>query len=380
MGIIDSLQKSMQKKAAPKISEDQVKKALSSVIDPDLHRDIVSLGFVTQIKIDSGSINIQVELTTPACPVKDLLKKQCEEALQEIPGATQITVDMTAQTRGTKQLSSEMTRKSIGKVKNVIAVASGKGGVGKSTTAVNLAFALQQRGSHVGLLDADIYGPSLSMMTNVGRPTQSNGSLIVPPEANGVKVVSVAMFGIENQAQILRGPMVSQIIKQFLTQIDWGDLDYLIIDYPPGTGDIQLTLSQLAPITGAVIVTTPQDVALLDVRRAVNMFETTKVPILGVVETMSYFVCDQCEKKHHILRQGGGTRIANELGVPLLGEIPMDSAVAQGADQGKPVIQTEPDSIVGLAYGQAAGKMAAQQSIINVNTGNILQQFSLIWK
>ena len=287
---------------------------------------------------------------------------------------------MTARTRGGAPISGQATEHSIGKVKNIIAVASGKGGVGKSTSSVNLAYALKASGSRVGLLDADIYGPSLSLMTKIGRPDGTSGQMIIPPEVDGIKVISVAMFAMDKQAQILRGPMVSQIIRQFLTQIEWGDLDYLLIDYPPGTGDIQLTLSQLAPITGAVIITTPQEVALLDVRRAAHMFHTMKVPVLGVIETMSYFLCDGCDKKHYIFRKGGGKKVANELGVPLIAEVPIDPSVSAGSDSGDPVVKRIPESSVGKAYIEAAGGVASQQSIVNLENAGALQQFSLVWQ
>jgi len=367
------------------LNEDSVRQALRVVIDPDLHQDIVSLGFVKTIVIKNQVVAVEVQLTTPACPVKDLLKKQCEDAIRAIPGVTAVQVTMTAQTRAsTMNFADEATRSALGKVKNIIAVASGKGGVGKSTTAVNLAYALQQFGSKVGLMDADVYGPSIPQMTKAGKPTAMSGKLVVPPEVNGVKVVSVAMFGSADKASILRGPMAAQVVKQFLTQVDWGELDYLIIDYPPGTGDIQLTISQVAPLSGAVVVTTPQEVALIDVRKAISMFETLKVPVLGIVENMSYFVCDGCEKKHHIFRQGGAQKVSRETGLPLLGEIPLDPRVAEMADEGTPFVSTpaeQPKSkAVADAYRGFAGRVAAQQSILNAKNDGALNQFSLDWK
>ena len=270
-------------------------------------------------------------------------------------------------------------KSALGEVKNIIAVASGKGGVGKSTTAVNLAYSLAQSGSKVGLLDADIYGPSLMQMTKVDKPQDTVGEMIVPPVFAGVKIISVAMFTEAGQAQMLRGPMVAQIIRQFLTQIAWGELDYLLIDYPPGTGDIQLTLSQIAPITGAVIVTTPQEVALIDVRKAISMFDTLKVPVLGIAETMSYFVCDGCDKKHYIFKEGGGRRVAEEHGLLLLGEVPIDRQVAEDSDAGKPMVLTSPQSLATKAYEEIAGQVAAQQSIVNLSSTDALTNFKLEW-
>jgi ATP-binding protein involved in chromosome partitioning len=216
-------------------------------------------------------------------------------------------------------------------------------------------------------------------MTGVKNPTEMQGNLVIPPEVNGIKMMSVAMFASAGQASILRGPMVAQIIRQFMTQVAWGDLDYLIIDYPPGTGDIQLTISQLAPLTGAVVVTTPQEVALIDVRKAVSMFETTKIPVLGIVETMSYFICDNCDKKHDLFRQGGGAKVAKEFGLPLLAEVPLEANVVALSDTGQPVVVAAPDSAVAKSYKDAAGKLAAQISILQQNNQEVLSHFAFDW-
>lgn len=379
-----SLLNSIQEKILPKIginviTESMIREALRVVEDPDLHRDIVSLGFVKDVSVAGRAITVTVELTTPACPVKDLLKAQCEEALKTLSGVETVTVNITAQTRG-PEVTAPAVAPSLGRVKNIIAVASGKGGVGKSTTAVNLAYALAKAGSKVGILDADVYGPSIPLMTKVGNPSQSIGNMVAPPEVEGIKIISVSMFGSGGKATILRGPMAAQIIKQFLSQVAWGELDYLIIDYPPGTGDIQLTLSQAAPITGAVIVTTPQEVALIDVRKAINMFETLKVPVIGVIETMSYFICDHCDKKHFIFREGGGPRVAGEHGLPMLGQIPIDSNVTTGSDEGTPVVLKDANSPAAKAYITAAGQAAAQLSILNQQDTGVLSHFSLEWQ
>jgi len=258
-------------------------------------------------------------------------------------------------------------------VKSIVAVASGKGGVGKSTTAVNIAFALARAGQKVGLLDADVYGPSIPRMVKVTKPAGQSqgpgGTMMTPPEADGVKVLSAGMFLEQGDAATLRGPRAGGVVKQFLTQIDWGELDVLLIDYPPGTGDIQLTISQTAPLSGALVVTTPQEVALLDVRRAVAMFKTLKVPVLGVIETMSSFICDGCDKVHHIFREGGGERLARELGVSFLGGIPLDPRVVVGGDEGRPQVVEFPDSPVAKAYASAAQASSAQlERLRNVQT------------
>jgi len=363
------------------LDENAVLEALRAVQDPDLHRDIVSLGFVRNVKIKSGEVSFEVNLTTPACPVKEKLKTQCEEVVMALPGVTGVKVTMTASTRGSLPINTgSPVSAALGQVKNIIAVASGKGGVGKSTTAVNLAWALAKSGSKVGLLDADIYGPSIPLMTHLREGATASENLVAPPVVDGVKIMSVGMFNQGGKATIMRGPMAAAVIKQFLTQVAWGELDYLVIDYPPGTGDIQLTISQTAPVTGAVIVTTPQEVALIDVRKAISMFETLKVPVLGVVETMSYFVCDNCDKKHFIFREGGGSRVASEHGVAWLGGIPMDPGLVKASDEGTPFVAGHPDTPAGKAFFDVAGAVAAQVSILHAENKNVLQHFSLEWK
>jgi ATP-binding protein involved in chromosome partitioning len=378
-----SLLKTVQEKLSShfsRVTEESVRTTLSAIMDPDLGKDIVSLGFVRNLKVSGSDVTLDINLTTPACPVKDKMKTEAEELLRKIPGIGNITVNMTATTRGKVTQAGSPIAASLGGVKNIIAVASGKGGVGKSTTAVNLAYSLAASGSSVGLLDADVYGPSIPHMTKPNKPEQSNSNLINPPLAGSVRIMSIGLFAGGDKATILRGPMVSGVIKQFLTQVNWGELDYLIIDYPPGTGDIQLTLSQTAPITGAVVVTTPQDVALIDVRKAIAMFDTMKVPVLGVVETMSYFLCDGCTKKHYIFRDGGGRRVASEFGVSFLGEIPMEPNVANACDQGRPLVESDPQSIAARAYRDIAGAVAAQVSMIHEAYKDALNHFSIEWR
>lgn len=344
------------------ITEKQALKALSNVKDPDLGRDIVSLGFVKNLKIDNGNIKFDLELTTPACPVKERLKLECESYLKGLPGVKTVDVNMTSRVRKGASYKQE----NLNGVKNLLAVASGKGGVGKSTVAVNLAFALKKSGAAVGLMDADIYGPSLPTMLAVSdRPrVDENRNMIYPIEKYGIKLISMGFLLSDNSPVIWRGPMVSGITQQFLNQVIWGELDYLVIDLPPGTGDIQLTLTQQAPLTGAVIVTTPQEVSAVDARRGLKMFEEVNVPVLGVIENMSYFVCDGCGKRHYIFRQGGGLKISQELNVQFLGNIPLESAIADGGDSGNPIVMSNETSVATQRYMEIAGKIAASLSII----------------
>lgn len=383
MGLFTQVRDKLTGTPRSPLTEADVRKALGNVQDPDLHKDIVSLGFVRNIEIKGDTVSLEVNLTTPACPVKEQLKLQCETELQKLPGVRTAQVTMTATTTrsNAQQGAAQPTvTPSLAGVKNIIAVASGKGGVAKSTTAVNLAYALAKSGSKVGLLDADVYGPSIPRMVKITKPAHQEGATVVPPEAEGIKVISVAMFSEGAKATILRGPMAGGVVKQFLTQVEWGELDYLIIDYPPGTGDIQLTISQTASLSGALIVTTPQEISLIDVRKAVDMFKTLKVPVLGVVETMSYFVCDGCDKKHYIFRQGGGEKLARDYGVALLGAVPIDPAIAVGGDEGRPHVLSTPDSVAAKAYSAIAGALARQVSILNAQNDGALTSFSLTWK
>ncbi|MBP6218470.1 MAG: Mrp/NBP35 family ATP-binding protein [Oligoflexales bacterium] len=271
---------------------------------------------------------------------------------------------------------------SLAKVKHIVAVASGKGGVGKSTTAVNIACALQAAGYKVGLLDADLYGPSIPTMLKIGRAEEMDESLIVPPlSEQGLKVISVSMFSSPEKAQILRGPMAGNMVKQFLTHVAWGELDYLILDYPPGTGDIQLTISQTAPLTGALIVTTPQTVALNDVQKTISMFDTLKVPLLGILETMSYFVCSGCEMKHYLFSQNGARTLSERFGIPLLGEIPIDPDVSRGGDSAKPIVSSETrGSLVARKYFDAADSLVREIKVLEQQKGSALLSFQLKWQ
>lgn len=341
--------------------EKKILEALRQVQDPDLHKDIVSLGFIKNLKIDQGAVAFDLELTTPACPVKDKLLAECQRVVKAVEGVQKVDIKMTAKVRPLVQSQIQ----ALAQVKNIIAVASGKGGVGKSTVALNLALALSKTGAKTGLLDADIYGPSIPMMLSILEKPFVRGDKIIPIEKFGIKSMSMGLLMGEETPVIWRGPMVTGILKQFLSQVEWGALDYLVMDLPPGTGDAQLTLTQTAPISGAVIVTTPQEISLMDATRGLKMFQQVNVPVLGIVENMSYFICDGCEKRHNIFREGGGGRIAKELNLPLLAEIPLDPSVALGSDLGEPVVVCKPDSEITKIYRDLAGRVAASLSILS---------------
>jgi ATP-binding protein involved in chromosome partitioning len=345
--------------------DQEVLDALRVVNDPDLHRDIVSLGFIQNLQIDpNGTVGFSINLTTPACPVKDDLRDQARLAVARLPWVTEVQVKMTSSTAVARGQGSATPL--IPQVKNVVAVASGKGGVGKSTTSVNLAVALSQTGARVGLLDADIYGPNVPLMMGIKEKpdvTGANGS-IEPIVRFGVKLVSIGFFLDESKPVIWRGPMVHGAIQQFLRDFDWGDLDYLVVDLPPGTGDAPLSLSQLIPLSGVVIVTTPQDVALQDVAKGMAMFKQLEVPVIGVIENMSYFICPNCSERHELFGRGGGERIARAFDVPFLGQIPLQMNVRLGGDEGQPVVIADPDSPAAKALNGVAGAVARQVSVL----------------
>ncbi len=354
------------------LTEPNVLEALRLVKDPDLHKDIVSLNFVKGLTINGGSVKFTIELTTPSCPVKDELKRDAEQAIRtQIAGVSAVEIEMTSNVRVNRQPVNLLPG-----VKNTIAVASGKGGVGKSTVAANLAVSLSLDGAKVGLLDADIYGPSIPLMMGItGRP-QLAGQKLVPLEAHGVKVMSIGFLVDPMQAVIWRGPMVSGAVKQFMSDVDWGELDYLIFDLPPGTGDIHLTLVQSIPLSGAVVVTTPQDISLADARKAHKMFEKVNVPVLGIIENMSYYVCSHCGHREDIFDTGGGMRAAEELGSPFLGAIPLYTPVRIGGDLGRPIVTMEPDSEQARTIRQITRLMAARISI-NAFTGAAKPQIEI---
>ena len=344
---------------------DDVINKLSTVIDPDIKKDIVSMGMIKDLDLNSGNLKFTLELTTPACPFNEEIESDVRKAIDELDG---INLDMkvTAKVMEGRSLDTDEFMKGV---KNIVAVASGKGGVGKSTVALNLSLALAKTGAKVGLLDADIYGPSIPLMlgmkgTEMDVAMDQDKRKLVPPEYEGIKVVSFGFFAQQpHQAAIYRGPIISGIIKQFLVDTLWTDLDYLIVDLPPGTGDIPLTLAQTCQPTGILVVTTPQEVASSVASKAIGMFSTLMVPMLGVVENMSYFECSKCNEKHYIFGNGGAEKISEKHNMPLLGAIPLNSGIMEGSELGKPVMITQPDSPSAKAFTVAAKNIAAQCSM-----------------
>ncbi len=332
--------------------------ALGTVQEPELGGDLVSRKMIKDVKIANGNVEFTIELTTPACPLKDQIEEEATAAVRQIKGVKDIAIVFTSRVRPNLE-----KRGGVPGVTHVIAVASGKGGVGKSTVAVNLAVALVQEGARVGLLDADVYGPSAPLMTGASGAPKSVNNRIEPLHAYGLKVMSVGFMVPPDQPIIWRGPMVSSLLRQFLFEVDWGELDYLVIDLPPGTGDISLTLAQALPLTGAVIVTTPQDVALADVIRGVEMFRKLEVPILGVIENMSFFCCPNCGERSEIFSHGGGTRISQRMDVPFLGEIPLSLAIREGGDEGKPAVTSEAEGAHAHAFRAVARNLAGRVSV-----------------
>jgi ATP-binding protein involved in chromosome partitioning len=343
------------------LTEQTVLDALSEIIDPDLKKDIVTLGFVRDLKIDNGNVSFRLVLTTPACPVREAFEVEARQLIKNIEGVTNVEVTMDAEVPKGRGITNSVT---ITGVKNIVAVSSGKGGVGKSTVAVNLAVSLSLDGAKVGLMDADVYGPNVPLMLGIGhlQPQVFNNQLI-PLEAHGLKVISMAFLVPPDKPMILRGPMLHGVVRQFLSDVNWGELDYLIVDMPPGTGDVQLSLAQLVPVQGAVLVTTPQAVSLADVRRAVKMFETVAVPVLGVIENMSYFVAPDTGTRYNIFGTGGGKQLANEYNLRYLGEVPLGMEVREGGDLGVPVVISNPDLPQAKAFRTIAEEVARQVSI-----------------
>jgi ATP-binding protein involved in chromosome partitioning len=340
-------------------AESEVLHALKQVQDPDLHRDIVSLGFVRHLTVDGGRVGFTIELTTPACPVKDQLKAEAERVVAALPDVTHVAVAMDAKVPEPMRAGGAI----LPNVRHVIPIAAGKGGVGKSTVSANLAVALAKSGANVGLLDLDIYGPSIPGIMGVTDPPRVEKDKLIPPIAHGVKVISMAFFTKADEATIWRGPMLHKVVEQFLTQVEWGDLDYLLADFPPGTGDVQLSLCQIMPLTGAVIVCTPQEAALQVARRAVVMFERLRTPVLGVVENMSYYQCPHCEHHEHLFGHGGAKHAAEAWGVPLIGEIPLAKPVREAGDAGAPVTAVAPETPLAKAFFVAARNLAARVSV-----------------
>jgi len=356
--------------AAPDASanalKDKILAALRKVEDPELHQDLVTAGMVRDVALsDGGGVRLNIELTTPACPLKDRIEADVRAAVEAVPGVRSLAVEFSARVRSGGAVGGKQP---IPGVAHVVAVASGKGGVGKSTLAVNVATALAMDGARVGLLDCDIYGPSVPLLVGLPlRQPDSRAGRIVPFEVvkggARLKVMSMAFFMAEDQAVVWRGPLLHKAIQQFLFEVEWGELDYLVIDLPPGTGDAQLSLSQVVPLTGALIVTTPQDVALLDVKKAVNMFDKVGVPVLGVAENMAYFRCPDCGSEHPIFGRGGGESWAAARGLAFLGAIPIDMAVREGGDRGEPAVARAEPGAAGEALRAVARALAGRVSV-----------------
>jgi ATP-binding protein involved in chromosome partitioning len=350
------------------LTEAAVLDGLRAIIDPDLHKDIVSLGFVKHVGIDGGRVAVTIELTTPACPVKDMMREQAR-AIVTAMGASTVDVEMTAQVRAA--IRPDGGRAPVEGVKNIIAVGAGKGGVGKTTVAVNLAVALAQRGSRVALLDADMYGPNVPIMLGLRAQLETDGKKIVPAERYGLQTVSMGFLTQDDAPVIWRGPMLHGAVTQFFRDVRWTDVDYLIVDMPPGTGDIALSLSQSVPVAGAVVVTTPQTVSLADTRRAVMMYRKLNIPVIGIVENMSHFVCPACAHESDIFGKGGGEDLAAEMSVPFLGRIPLYEPVRTGGDSGVPIVLGEAGSPAARALTSAADRVAQQVSIASFARGPI---------
>jgi len=344
------------------VTEQQVLDALRVVRDPDLHKDIVALNFVKNVAIDGAAVAVTIELTTPACPVKDLMRDQAHAAIAALPGVSRVDVTMTAQVRSANR-PEQGPKTPIDGVRNVIAVGAGKGGVGKTTLSVNLAVALAQRGSRVALLDADVYGPNVPIMLGLKTQLEADGQKIRPAEKYGLQVVSVGFMTQDDAPIIWRGPMLHGAVQQFFRDVKWNDVDYLIVDMPPGTGDVALSLSQTVPVAGAVVVTTPQTVSLSDTTRAVKMYQKLNIPVIGLVENMSHFACPNCRHESDIFGKGGGEKLAQDMAIPFLGRVPLYEPVRSGGDTGRPIVLAEPESPAAQALFTAAEKVAQQVSI-----------------
>jgi ATP-binding protein involved in chromosome partitioning len=352
------------------LTQENVLEVLRTVQDPDLHKDIVTLGFVKDVKIQGGEVDFTIELTTPACPVRDQMKAEAEEKVGALPGVTAARAKMTADVKARGGFG----RQQVEGIRNILAVGAGKGGVGKSTTAVNLAVSLARKGARVGLMDADVYGPNIPQMLGVTDPAEaSDDKKIVPAEAHGIKVISIGMLVPPDKPVIWRGPMLHGVVQQFMREVAWGELDYLVVDLPPGTGDVALSMAQSVPMAGAVVVTTPQGVSVSDVRKAVGMFRQLNIPVLGVIENMSTFVCGHCGERTDIFGTGGGKAMAEEMQIPFLGEVPIDTRVRSGGDEGRPIVDAAPDAPAAKAFADVAGKVAAQISIQNQRVLRVIQ-------
>src|SRR5215203_2446827 len=348
------------------VTDAAVLDALKAVIDPDLERDVVTLKFVKNLRIDNGRVSLTIERATHGGPGRDQLRDHAHQRIAAIPGVTAIDILMTAHVRST--ISSDVNRQPVPGVKNIVAVGAGKGGVGKTTVSVNLAIALSQSGARVAMIDGDVYGPNVPIMLGVSTQLTTDGQRIVPADQYGIQLVSMAFLTQDDVPVIWRGPMLHGVIQQFFREVAWDNVDYLIIDLPPGTGDVALSLSQSVPVAGAVLVTTPQGVALADTRRAVRMYEKLNVPPLGLIENMSHFICPTCRTESDIFGKGGGETLAAELSVPFLGRVPIYEPIRIGGDTGVPITIGDPESIAAKSLRAAADQLAVQLAVLNHNS------------
>lgn len=356
------------------VSENELKEAIAKYIDPYLQQTLYDMGAVKSVESEGGKVNIKLELPYACEGLHGAIHQILETQIEYLDGVESLEIEIAQKVR-THEVQNNL--KSLSNVKNIIAVASGKGGVGKSTSAVNLALAMAQEGARVGILDADIYGPSVGMMLGIpsdARPDTYEDKAFIPIEAHGIQAMSMAFLVTEQTPMVWRGPMVSGALMQLLTQTRWDDLDYLIIDMPPGTGDIQLTLSQKVPVTGSIIVTTPQDIALLDCKKGIEMFRKVNIPVFGVIENMSVHICSQCGHHEPLFGQGGGERIAEAYGTTVLGEMPLHQTIREHMDAGSPTVVAEPDSEVALLYRDIARKVGAELSGRARNPKNIFPE------
>jgi len=358
----------MNSEQPPLVTSDAVLSALRRVKDPDLKEDIVSLGMIRDLEIEGGSVSFRFVLTTPACPVRDELEGEARRAVEELPGVSEVKVKMDAAVPKHRGVPD---KKPVEGVKHIIAVTSGKGGVGKTTVAVNLACALSALGATVGLLDCDIYGPNVPIMLGLNVKPQAEGNRLLPVDAFGLKVMSMGFLAEGDTPLIWRGPMLHGVIQQFLYQVAWGELDYLVADLPPGTGDVQLTMMQSVPLTGGVVVTTPQDVALSDARKGIMMFKQVEVEVLGVIENMSYFVCPHCSQRTEIFSHGGGEKTSQQYRVPFLGKVPLEVSVREGGDRGQPIIIGDESNPAAEAFKAIAQQLAARISTVSFGSETI---------
>jgi len=352
----------MSSEKRPVVTSEAVLAALRVVEDPDLKKDIVSLGMIQDLEISDGAVSFRFVLTTPACPVKDKLEGEAREAVEQLPGVAEVKIVMDAAVPKHRGVPD---RKAIEGVRHIVAVTSGKGGVGKSTVSVNLACALAAMGARVGLLDCDIYGPNVPIMLGLDSKPEAEGNRLIPISAFGLKVMSMGFLAEGDTPLIWRGPMLHGVIQQFLYQVAWGELDYLIADLPPGTGDVQLSMMQSVPLTGGLVVTTPQDVALADARKGIMMFKQVEVEVLGLIENMSYFVCPKCSERTEIFSHGGGEKTSQQYRVPFLGKIPLETSVREGGDNGQPIVSGSVETAASKAFVEIAQLLAARISTVS---------------